>query len=93
MTWHDIWFGLSNTWDGMWSNGVGKNRETDGENDEVCVEEGFQLAMVNIDRNGVRGRETLGVENCIMNIWDGSELELAWSKKCSPYFEKNLPIF
>ena len=93
MTWHDIWFGLSNTCDGMWSNGVGKNRETDGEHDEDCVEEGFQLARVNIDRNGVGGRETLGVENFSINIWDGSELELAWSKKSSSYFENNLPIF
>ena len=31
--------------------------------------------------------------NCSINIWDGSKLELAWSKKSSSYFENNFPIF
>ena len=39
MVWLDISFGISNNC-GLWSNGVGKNRETDEEHDE----EGFQLA-------------------------------------------------
>ena len=30
---------------------------------------------------------------CTINIWDGSELEIAWSKKSSSYFEMNFPIF
>ena len=30
---------------------------------------------------------------CTINIWDGSELEIAWSKKSSLYFEINFPIF
>ena len=29
---------------GVWFHKVGQNRETDEENDEVCVEKGFQLA-------------------------------------------------
>ena len=38
-----IWFGIFNT-----CGGVGLNRETD---DEHCVEEGFQLARVQFDRD------------------------------------------
>ena len=67
----------------MWSNGVGKNRETDEEHDEDCIQEGFQLAGVKFDRDGETGREALGMANCSINIWDGSELKWAWSKKSS----------
>ena len=52
----------------MLSNGVGKNRETDEEHDEDCVQEGFQLAGVKLDRDGGRGREALGIGNCSINI-------------------------
>ena len=52
----------------MWSNGVGKNRETDEEHDEDCVQEGFQLAGVKFDRDGETGREALGMGNCSINI-------------------------
>ena len=31
---------MSNTCGGLWSNGVGQNRETGEEDDEDCVEEG-----------------------------------------------------
>ena len=31
---------MSNTCGGLWSNGVGQNREIDEEDDEDCVEEG-----------------------------------------------------
>ena len=31
--------------------------------------------------------------NCSINISDGSELDLAWSKKSSSYFGNNFPIF
>ena len=31
---------------GTWSNRVGRNRETNEQHDEDCVEEGFQLARV-----------------------------------------------
>ena len=48
--------------------------------------------MVKYERNGERGREALVVRNCSINIWDGSELELAWSKIGSSYFENNFPI-
>ena len=89
MAWLVIWLCLSNTFDGVWSNGVRQNRETDENHGEVCVEEGFQLARVKLDRDNEWGRETLGVENCIINIWNGSDLELAWSKKSSSYFENN----
>ena len=33
------------------------------------------------------------MDNRSINIWDRLELELAWSKKCSSYFENNFPIF
>ena len=46
----------------------------------------FQLAKLKFDRDGEGGRKALGMGNCRINIWDGSELELAWSKKCSSYF-------
>ena len=85
--WLGIWFGFSSTCDSVWSNGVGQNRETDEEHDENGVEEGFLLARVKYDRDGEGGREALGVENCSINIWDGSELQLAWSKKSSSYFK------
>ena len=38
-------------------------------------------------------REALGMGNCSINIWDGSEPELAWSKKSSSYFENDFPIY
>ena len=54
---------------------------------------GFQLARVQFDRDGEGNREALGMANCSINIWDGSELELAWSKKSSLFFENNFSIF
>ena len=57
--------------------------ETDEKYDEDCVEEGFPLARVKIDRNDEGDREALVKRNFSINIWDGSELELAWSKKSS----------
>ena len=57
--------------------------ETDEEHDEDCVEEGFPLARIKIDRNDERDRDALVKRNFSINIWDGSELELAWSKKSS----------
>ena len=38
-------------------------------------------------------REPPGLGNCSINIWDGSELELAWSNKSSSKFENNFSIF
>ena len=32
-------------------------------------------------------REALGMGICSINIWDGSELALAWSKKRVPIFK------
>ena len=34
-----MWFDISNTCGGAWSNGVGQNRETGEQHDEDCVEE------------------------------------------------------
>ena len=51
------------------------------------------MARVKFDRDGEGGREALGMGNCCVNVWDGSELELAWSKKGSSYFGNNFPIF
>ena len=48
MAWHDIWFGISNACGGLWSNGIGKNFETDEEHDEVCVGEGFSWLRHNL---------------------------------------------
>ena len=58
----------------------------------LCWRE-FQLAKVKFDRVGEEGSEALGMENCSINIWDGSDLELALSKNSSSYFENNFPIF
>ena len=77
----------------MWSNGVGKNGETNEKHDEDCAEKKFQMARVKLDWDDEGGREALGVGNCGINFWDRSELELAWSKKTSLYFENNFPIF
>ena len=41
--------------------------ETDEEHDEDCVEEGFQLAR-ELDKDGERGREALGMGNHSINI-------------------------
>ena len=37
--------------------------------------------------------EALGMGYCSINFWDGSELELAWSRENILYFENNFPIF
>ena len=55
-----ILFATSNNC-GMRLNEVGQNRETDEEHDEDCVDEGFQLASVKLDRDGKGGREALGM--------------------------------
>ena len=38
-----MWLGIYNTCDGVWSNRVGRNRDTDKEHGEDYVEEGFQM--------------------------------------------------
>ena len=43
-------------------------KETNEEYDEDWVEEGFQLARLKFDRDGVRHREALGMVNCSINI-------------------------
>ena len=80
MTWICIWFSWPNICDDLWSNGVGQNRKTDGEHDNDCVKEGLQLVRVKYDRDGEGGRGDLGVGNCSINIWHGSELVVAGSK-------------
>ena len=44
-----VWFIQSLRY--VWLNGGAENRETDEVRDEECVEEGFQLARVKIDRD------------------------------------------
>ena len=68
MAWYAIWFGISNTCGGVWLNGVGQNRETDEEHDEVCVEEKFQLDRVKLDENVEEGREAPCTGNHSINI-------------------------
>ena len=59
---------------------LGQNRKTDGEHDDDCVKEGLHLVMVKYDRDDEGGRGGIGVGNCGINIWHGSELVVAWSK-------------
>ena len=92
MAWFGIWFDSFNTCDGVWSNGAGQNRETDEVHDEDCVNEGCLLAGVKHERDDEGNREALGAGNCSINIWDGSELRLPWSKKSSPFFKNKFPI-
>ena len=40
----------------MWSNGVGQNRKTDEKQDKNYLEEKFQSARVNFDRDVEGGR-------------------------------------
>ena len=72
MAWLDIWFSVSNTCGGVWSNR--ESRETDEEHDEDRVKEGFQLTRVKSGRDDEGDRETLGMRNCSINILNGSEL-------------------
>ena len=50
------------------------------------------MVRVKLDRDGEGSREALGMGNHSISVWDGSELELAWSKKSSSYFGKSFPI-
>ena len=76
-------------------NGVGWNRETNEEHDEDCDEEECLLARVKLNKEGEGGREALGIGNLRINIWDGSELELAWSSKINIFMSgiSNASIF
>ena len=81
MDWLAICFGTFNGCVGVWLNGLRQNRgATEGDN-EYCVEKVFQLASVKFYTDCEGDREALGIGNCSINIWDGSELKLAWSKK------------
>ena len=72
---------------------VGQNRQTDEEHDVGSVEEGFQLARMKFDRVGEGDREVLGMGYCGINVLEGSELKLAWSKKNNLSFGNNFPVF
>ena len=72
---------------------VGQNREITEEHEDDCVEEGFQLARVKLEKDGEKRREALGMGNCSINNWDEAELELVCSKKSSSNFENNFSIF
>ena len=52
----------------MWSKGLRLNRETDGNHDECCVKERFQLARVKLDRIDEGGREALSMWNFSISI-------------------------
>ena len=86
LAWLGIWTGISKTCGSVWSNGKGKNTETDEEYDKFCVKEVFQLARVKLDRDSEGGSEAPDVGNCGINIWDGSERELDWFKKSTSIF-------
>ena len=53
----------------------------------------LKSAKLKFYEDGEEGRKALGMANCSINIWFGLELELAWSKKSSSYFENSFPIF
>ena len=46
---------------------VGQNREITEEHEDDCVEEGFQLARVKLEKDGEKRREALGMGNCSIN--------------------------
>ena len=71
-----MWFGISSTCS-VWSNWVAKNRKTNEEHDQDCIEEGFQLTRVQFYRDVEEKREALGTGYCSINISNGSELESA----------------
>ena len=50
------------------------------------------MARAKLNRDGKGGRKSLVMGNYSINIWDGSEMELVWSKKSSLSFENNFPI-
>ena len=52
-----------------------------------------EMARVKFGRDGEGDMKALEMGNCSINIWGESEIELAWSKKSSSYFENNFPIF
>ena len=52
----------------MWTNRVAQKMETDEKHDEDCVEEGFPLARVKIDRNDEGDREALVKRSFSINI-------------------------
>ena len=81
MAWLAIWFGITNTCGGVWLNGVGQSRKTTEEHDDYCIEEGFHLARIKLDKDHEESREALYMGNRNINIWDGTGLEWAWSKK------------
>ena len=68
MAWLALWFGISNTCIEVWLNDVVRNRKTTEEHDDDCVEEGFQLAMVKLDKDGEERREALVMGNRSINI-------------------------
>ena len=70
-----LWFGISNICGGMWSNGLGQNRENNEEHDEDCVEEGFRLASAKLGRNDKGGRKAL-VWGIVVSIF---EMNQNWS--------------
>ena len=77
----------------MWLNAEEQNRETDEEHGEYCFQERFQLASVKFNRDCRGDREGLRIGYCSINIWNGLELKLDWSRKNSSYFENNFPKF
>ena len=56
------------------------------------VKEEFQFSKAKLDRKGEEGRQNIEMEYFSIDIWDGSELKLAWFGKNSSYFENNFLI-
>ena len=85
MAWIGIWFGTSNNC-GVWSNGVGQNRETDEEHDEDYVKKAFHLAKMKFDKYGKGGRKAPGVRLCSISTWNGLEKTVHILKTIFQYF-------
>ena len=73
MAWLHTWFDISNTYDKAWSIGVGQKRKIDKKHDKYCVEEGFQLARVKLNKDGEGCSKAPRLRNFSINISDGSE--------------------
>ena len=48
---------------------------------KIVLKRGFSWPGEKFDRDGKGGREALGMGYCSINMWDGSELKLAWSRE------------
>ena len=68
MAWLGIWFGIYNICGGVWSNGVGQNRETMKNMIRIVMKRGLTWLGLNFGRDGEGGRIALYMGKCSINI-------------------------